>query len=51
LSGLEHLFGKESSDAHQFNTMLSNHKMLSDQDRNFIMASTEMEKHDKGDHR
>jgi len=51
LPGLEHLFGKEFSDAHQFNTMLSNHKMLSDQDRNFIMASTEMEKHDKGDHR
>src|SRR5210317_809348 len=51
LPELEHLFGKEFSDAHQFNTMLSNQKMLTDQDRNFIMASTEMGKHDKGGHR
>ena len=51
LHGFERLFGKEFSDAHQFNTMLSNQKMLTDQDHNFIMATTEMEKHDKGDHR
>ncbi len=51
LPGLEHMFGKEFSDAHRFNTMLSNQKMLTNQDRNFITVSTEMEKHDKGDHR
>jgi hypothetical protein len=44
LRGLEHLFGKEFADARRFDKMLSNQKMLTDQDRNFIMASTEIEK-------
>jgi PiT family inorganic phosphate transporter len=44
LHGLERLFDKEFSDARRFDKMLSNQKMLTDQDRNFIMASTEIDK-------
>jgi PiT family inorganic phosphate transporter len=44
LRGLEHLFDKEFADARRFHKVLSNQKMLSGQDRNFIMASTEIDK-------
>jgi len=44
MCGFEHLFDKEFADARRFNTVLSNQKMLTDQDRNFIMASTEIDK-------
>jgi PiT family inorganic phosphate transporter len=43
LHGFEHLFDKEFADARRFNTVLSNQKMLTDQDRNLIMASTEID--------
>jgi len=44
LRGLENLFDKEFADARRFNTVLSNQKMLTDQDRNLIMASTEIDR-------
>ena len=44
LHGLEHLFDKEFADARRFDKVISNQKMLTDQDRNFIMASTEIDK-------
>jgi hypothetical protein len=44
LHGLENLFDKEFADARRFKTMPSNQKMLTDQDRNLIMASTEIDK-------
>ena len=44
LRGLEHLLGKEFADARRFHKLLSNQKMLTDQDRNFIMAPTEIDK-------
>jgi PiT family inorganic phosphate transporter len=42
LHGLEHLFDKEFADARRFHKALSNQRMLTDKDRNFIMASTEI---------
>jgi PiT family inorganic phosphate transporter len=44
LRGLEHLFNKEFADARGFDKVLSNQKMLTGQNRNFIMASTEIDK-------
>jgi len=44
LRGLEHLFDKEFANARRFHKVLSNQKMLSYQNRNFIMASTEIDK-------
>jgi len=40
----EHLIGKECADKNRFNKALSIQKMLTSQDRNFIMASTEIYK-------
>jgi PiT family inorganic phosphate transporter len=51
LHGLEHLFDKEFANARRFDKMLSNQKMLTDQDRNFIMVSTEIEKLENTAHR
>jgi PiT family inorganic phosphate transporter len=44
LRGLEHLFNKEFANALRFHKVLLNQKMLIDQNRNFIMASTEIDK-------
>jgi len=44
LCGLEHLFDKEFADARRLNTVLSNQKRLADQDRNFILSSTAIDK-------
>ena len=44
LRGLEHLFDKEFADARRFDKVLSNQKILTDHDRNFIMDSTEIDK-------
>ena len=44
LRGREHLFGKEFADERLFHKVLSNQKMPAGQDRNFIMASTVIEK-------
>ena len=51
LTGLESSFGKEFANAGRFNTVLSNQKILTGQDRNFIMASTEIEKLEINAHR
>ena len=44
IRGLEHLFGKEFIDPHRIHKALSSQKMLTNQGRNFIMASTEVDK-------
>jgi PiT family inorganic phosphate transporter len=44
LHGFEHYFGKEFADARRLHKVLSNQRMLTGQDRNFIMASTEIDK-------
>jgi len=51
LHGLEHLFDKEFANALRFDKVISNQKMLTDQDRNFIMVSTEIEKLENTAHR
>jgi len=51
LHGLEHLFDKEFANAGRFDKVLSNQKMLTDQDRNFKMASTEIDKLEINAHR
>jgi phosphate/sulfate permease len=42
LRGFEHPFDKEFVDERRYSTVLSNQKMLADQDLNFTMASTEI---------
>jgi PiT family inorganic phosphate transporter len=44
LGGLEHLSGKEFANARRFHKVLSTQKMHNDQNRNFLMASTEIDK-------
>ena len=44
LGGLEHLFDKKFADARRFHKVLSNQKMLTDQDLNSILASIEIKK-------
>jgi len=44
LHGLEHLFDKKFANACRFDKVISNQKMLTDQDRIFIMTSTEIDK-------
>jgi len=44
IRGLEHLFGKEFIDPHRIHKALSSQKVLTNQGRNFIMASTEVDK-------
>jgi PiT family inorganic phosphate transporter len=43
LHGFEHLFDKEFADARRFDKVLSNQKILTDHDRNFILDSTEID--------
>lgn len=42
IKGLEPFFGKEFTNARRLYKLLAKQKMLTDQDRNFIMASTEI---------
>ena len=51
LHGLEHLFDKEFANARRFDKVISSQKMLTDQDCNFIMVSTEIEKLENCAHR
>jgi PiT family inorganic phosphate transporter len=44
LRGLEHLTGQKFTNARRFHKVLSNQKILTDLDRNFIMAATEIDK-------